>query len=168
MQFNLRRGWCRTRIEQFDFFRLFFYLVSPSTWSRQPFDSFSGMLSLESGDPSPSSSSSPGGGGEIQLEEENSSSSSQLQQQPSKLLLPSSPPSSLPSLMSLIVPPPPIATASTGIAAGNLPIALSGGGNGSPSQQLHILVISQPPGLNDSISGHQNSFQSLQLFPGTH
>jgi len=124
------------------------------------------MLSLESGDRNTSSSSSSDDGGEgdaIRLEGDNSSSSAQPQEQQNPL--PSSPPSSLPSLMSLVVPPPPIANASTA----NLPISVPCG-SGSPSQQLHILVISQPqqtPVLSDSLLGRRNSFQSVKIFPGT-
>ena len=121
------------------------------------------MLSLESGDRNTSSSSSSDDGGEedaMRLEEDTSAQPQEQQNQ-----LPSSPPSSLPSLMSLVVPPPPIANASTA----NLPISVPCG-SGSPSQQLHILVISQPqptPVLNDSLLGRRNSFQSVKIFPGT-
>lgn len=54
----------------------------------------------------------------------------------------------LPSLMSLNVRPPPI----------RRPEVLPPG-SGSPSQQLHILVISQPPSV-------RNAIQAVHLYPG--
>lgn len=67
----------------------------------------------------------------------------------------------LPSLMSLNVPPPPP------VRRTDVPAVIPG--SGSPSQQLHILVISQPPGSTSNSSGLSrsgNSIQAVHLFPG--
>ena len=63
--------------------------------------------------------------------------------------------------MSLNVPPPPP------VRRTDVPAVIPG--SGSPSQQLHILVISQPPGSTSNSSGLSrsgNSFQAVHLFPG--
>ncbi len=65
----------------------------------------------------------------------------------------------LPSLMSLNVPPPPP------VRRPDVPAVIPG--NGSPSQQLHILVISQPPGSASASSGRSgNALQAVHLCPG--
>ncbi len=66
----------------------------------------------------------------------------------------------LPSLMSLNVPPPPP------VRRPDVPAVIPG--NGSPSQQLHILVISQPPGSASAASSGRNgnALQAVHLYPG--
>lgn len=62
----------------------------------------------------------------------------------------------LPSLMSLNVPPPPVRRP-------DVPTVMSE--NGSPSQQLHILVISQPPASTLSAQ-NGSAIQAVHLYPG--
>lgn len=65
---------------------------------------------------------------------------------------------SMPSLMSLNVPPPPPIRRTEAVAVP---------GSGSPNQQLHILVISQPPGSTCSSSVRSgNAIQAVHLYPG--
>lgn len=86
----------------------------------------------------------------LDLESSSSSSSSSGQEE----TINSSSVQPLPSLMSLNVPPPPI----------RRPDVVPG--SGSPSQQLHILVISQPQsGPTPVRSG--NALQAVRLYPGT-
>ena len=68
----------------------------------------------------------------------------------------------LPSLMSLNVPPPPPLP----IRRNDVPVVVPG--NGSPSQQLHILVISQPPGSTSTSSSVRggSAIQTVHLYPG--
>lgn len=63
----------------------------------------------------------------------------------------------LPSLMSLNVPPPPLRRP-------DVPTVISG--SGSPSQQLHILVISQPPASTSSSASQRSALQAVHLCPG--
>ncbi|KAI9565584.1 hypothetical protein GHT06_009376 [Daphnia sinensis] len=63
----------------------------------------------------------------------------------------------LPSLMSLNVPPPPLRRP-------DVPTVISG--SGSPSQQLHILVISQPHAPASSSASQRSALQAVRLCPG--
>jgi hypothetical protein len=96
----------------------------------------------------------------LDLESSDSPSTSGSSQEETALATPTTTIQQLPSLMSLNVPPPPP------VRRPDVPAVIPG--NGSPSQQLHILVISQPPGSASAASSGRNgnALQAVHLYPG--